>query len=343
MKLATKDIRALIVLGTFLTCAGLYHYVVDPMMLQWRKMGLELRQKQKDLQQTQRKIREYRSWERDYQHLSEVAWDIREEMKVPPLEADLATRIKAILAAASSAGVKVEALRPISHLLADGKTYVSESFALEGAVAPAGFTALLQNLKGMHIEELSFSAGGTASTNYKFHMQLTSLPKWELKGITPPVQAAESKTFHLKENPFQVRLVEAPPVPVLPPSENDETGAVSSPSLEHGLNLAGLTLVGINQVGSQRVAVIVETSSGDDLFLLEGDSYRESSVRSIADEKIIFANDQGETGELQLLATDSGVSALFDQQQVENTEQSTQHTEGHLGLQVKPLTPELAK
>ncbi|PLX98083.1 MAG: hypothetical protein C0624_14750 [Desulfuromonas sp.] len=343
MKLATKDTRALIVLGTFLACAGLYHYVVDPMMLQWHKMGLELQQKKKDLQQMRRKIREYRSWEHDYQRLSEVAWDIQEEMNVPPLDADLATRIKAILSAASRAGVKVEALRPLSRLLADGKTYVSESFALEGEVVPAGFTALLQNLKGMHVDELSFSAGGTSTTNYKFHMQLTSLPKWELEGITPPAETAESKAFDLKENPFQVRRIETPPVSVLPPAMSDDERTEPTPVEEHGLNLAGLTLVGINQIGNQRVAVIVEASSGDDLFLLEGDAYQELTVSSISAEKIVFTNAQGETGELQLVAADTGVAALFDRQQPEDDGQSQRHAQGRLGLHVKPLTSALAK
>ena len=288
VEISERDRRALILLGILVVAVGYYLYLFEPIYAAWEDSGDRLGELRMDILKTRRKVREIDAWYRDRQALSRQLGEIGARISVPAPDAEVYETTDAILAAALAAGVEVNAIRPLVGPAEDASAEVVDTFDVEGTGTAAAFMRFVTGIWGLHIEDVSLNQTSRGSSQLRFYLRASLLPYEDFELIRAArTQGHSPAELRLAADPFSRKQPASRPRPAAPPPP------------PRTLNLSGLQLVGIAEVGGEKVAALIDGSGDDNLLLRVGDSARAYTIDAIDDAGITLKD--GElTGRLEL-------------------------------------------
>lgn len=348
-RLTEKDKRSVAVLGLFLALAGYYHFVFEPVYTRWKAADKVMKAKTKELKQMEKKLREYRSIQRERDEFVARVSLVTARVKMPPLGSGQHEVLKAVMTAAGQSAVKIINVRPVAATEGDGKAGGIKAFAVEGNARTDQFVSFMEKIWGMKIEELSLSLTDDKEKPVHFYTLLTLLPVAE---TSYPAGHAKVGHFSLKQDPFRAGEPLANATSGTKDSRFSALFAKPSatglavPSSEQSFSIAGLRLVGITSFDKQSSAIVIDDSQGGkELYLVAGDRVKGYVVAAI-DSKGVTLRLKGSADARLEFPPRSG----FDIPAAENapsaaaagrTPPSARH--GRLGFQVANITAEIAK
>ncbi len=312
IRLTRENKISLTILAIFLTLAGYYSFVFEPVYNKWKESNKKVKGLKKELMQQNRKLSLRERIRRTQKEMYAQMGDIKARIEPGLIKGALGERVKAIMEQAESQGVSITNLRPVSIILPDTQETVYE-FILEGKARIENFLAFLDHLWGLGIEELNFNInqrGGEA----QFFLKLSSFPKDAvalLEGIKakPASEPREEKKYY-KALSFKEKLAESPP-PIPSPE----------PSPEPLINTDGLRLVGIGFLGKQKMAVIIDEIENKDFFLKVGDNIRDYKIKKIFEDGVLLGDQEGNRAELKFSVNEpEGGSEIAEPEQQEGTD-----------------------
>jgi hypothetical protein len=335
MKLSTKDKKMLIVLGAFLLLLGYYEFVINPLYRISKKSNNSLITEKKDLLILKTKVASLSNYNKKFANLANIVKIAEKSIIMPFVNVALDSKIKAIMGAAEKSHVKIRSIKPMNSIqeTKDGKTKVIKDkyFSIEGAASIDNLLMFLRNLWGTKLDSINISSMNEVGSELRYFIKIEFLSKIEFKFDNSNDTVTAYKDFKLKYNPFTVIKPPPPPKPKYVKPIKTEP-----PKIVHKLD--NFTLIGIAQFNKDRMAIIDDKLKKRVMYLLKGDSFRESIVKSISDKIVSFYFADNK----QVITVKLKENALKLKAGTPKKSNDKNKKKGHLGIMVETFTQDLA-
>lgn len=289
-RLPERDRRALITLAFFVVALGYGLYLLDPLYTALQASRAQVVDTRDERDFTRRLRLEKDSRLAEVDRLQRRVGSLGSALAGPGTrlgpEASTAEWVGTIIDAAGLAGVQVEGITPEGD--GDGEDATALRFSVDGTGSASTIAAFLDSLGGLRVDDLSLTGDGyglrflarLAPVDAEGRERVRALGADQLAVL--PVQ--------LVDDPFAARR---PPPPVV------EASPVEAVAPEPVLDLGGMELAGIIELGDRYMAAIIDRYENVSRFLIVGDEVRGYAVESVTESEVVLAGD-GLTGSLRL-------------------------------------------
>ena len=336
MKIAQKDIKMLIILGIFLVLIGYYEFLVQPLYKMSQKSNTQLMSEKKQMLILKTKIAGLPNYRKKFNNLVDIIQVAENNSMMPFVDVALDVKIKAVMEAAEKSFVKIKSIKPMNDIqeIRDGKAKVIKDkfFSIEGTASVEDFLKFLRNLWGTKLESVNLSSINEVGSQLRYFIKIEFLKKSVPTFSYENSNSKPYKKFTLKNNPFTI--IKPPPPPK--PKTAEVIKPKGPPKIVH--KLENFELIGIAEFNKEKMVIIDDKIKKRVIYLLKGDSFRESVVKSITNNNVSFYfadNKQTITVKLKekALKLKAGISDKKD---------NKNKKKGHLGIMVETFTQDLA-
>ncbi|MCF7791061.1 MAG: PDZ domain-containing protein [Victivallales bacterium] len=338
MNISKKDQKMLIILAVFLLAMGYFEFIFFPLFNLSQKYNNKLIKKRKQLIVLKTKLAGLDEYRRNYRKLLKIIKVADKNSLMPYEDAPLNNKIKEIMKAASENSVKIKSIKPMNYIKEgeDGKPEVvrDKYFTIEGETTVYRFLNFARKLWGTELERVNISTIDKTGNRLRYFIKIEFLEKINLDlSDLKDIDAKKYKIFELKHNPFSI--IKPPPPPR--PKSKATHKPKGPPRIVH--RITGYELIGIAHSGKKDIAIIKDTKKNKVVYLVEGDHFRESIVRSIKAKSVIFYfADNKQKIVAKLKKSDLKLSP--NTQNRKNEKKGKR--KGHLGIMVETFTRDLA-
>lgn len=296
-RMPKRDRRALLVLAIFLGVIGYWFLLLQPAMARADASSERLRSARREVRLITQKVREYDAWWEDRRAIADRLGELGARIGVPPPDTSTSAVIEAVMEAADRAGVEIASVRPESTRDAGSTDGSATAFTIDGDTTLEAFGAFVVGIWGLRIEEVQLTQIEGGRYPLRFYVRVSLLPAEEFAAIAAAGEGYdELGELLIGEDAFVARRPPAPPRPSAPAPRPLVT---VTPPPPRSLELGGLRLVGISQLGGERLAIVVDSREGSDLFVREGEQVRGYEIAEIREDALTLTD--GElSGEIRL-------------------------------------------
>ena len=334
-KLSKKDKKMMIILVLFLFGVAYYEFLIEPLTKMDVSSQQALIKKRKELLVAQTKLGGLTNYKKKIMGLKNIIYIAEGNNKMPDLSEKLNDKMEAVMQAAKDASVNVLSLKPINAITEndDGtvNTVKDKYISIDGNASIDSFLKFMRNLWGVALEELELSSASKDGSKLRFYIKLSFLPKSSFN-IDTAVKGNTVDTdikFELKHNIFTKIIPPPPPPPPKPPGPPPPP-----PKPVHYLNNANL--LGIADIGAEKMAVIQDGQKNVTDFITIGSKFRDSKLWKVDNNSAVFLFSDGGTVTLKLPEEKKYYT-------VDDGGNMNDRQKGHLGILAETFTEQLAQ
>ena len=336
-KLTAKDKKMLIVLIVFLFAVGYYEFIVSPLYNMSMRTDSSIVKDKKQLLILKTKLGGLNNYKKKYNDLIEIIKIAEKSVIMPDVTVQLDTKIKAIMTAADIASVSIRSIKPMNYIKEGSKgepiIIKDKFFSIEGTASVERFMKFIRGLWGTKLESVNLQTMDKSGGEIRYFIKIEFLNKVksDIDNEKNLKDYPKYKAFNLEHNPFTIIKPSPPPRPKKVEREEPK----EPPKIVH--TLSNFELIGIAEFNKEKMAIINDKEKNKVIYLLKGDSFRESIVKSIKNKEVAFYFADNKQTIVEKLK-DTGLKLKSSTTPPNNKDKR----KGHLGIMVETFTQDIA-